>query len=225
MKDHPLDGHDETIYRTDTRMVKYSKPLDRITIYVDSSWIDQNSTLDTHCRRAGCTVVIGTEQPRDVARGRPSFCFQLEDFGADREYHTPTSNRAELRAAVAALEYRMWSWEGWTIVTIASDSTYVVDGISDWIVQWKELGWRKRNGENPANMDLWQRLLRLVNEQAQCGCEVRFWHIGRDFNERADALPKKAAELQRTHEYQQISLSRLEQQDAESGKYQTSRGR
>jgi ribonuclease HI len=37
----------------------------------------------------------------------------LEQKGPDNEFHEATNNRAELRAAIAALEFRVWWGEGW----------------------------------------------------------------------------------------------------------------
>jgi len=121
-----------------------------------------------------------------------------------------TSNRAELRAAIAALECRFWGTEGWTHVTIATDSTYVVNGITEWVPKWKARQWTKATGEDVANKDLWMMLLRLVNKQARKGCSVRFWHISRIHNEQADQLAKSAANSREKEDYRTRDLGKIE---------------
>ena len=104
----------------------------------------------------------------------------------------------------------MWGTEGWRTVTIATDSTYVVEGITDWVARWKSQQWTKMTGEDVANVDLWKRLLRLLNKQAERGCEVRFWHIAREHNVQADELARKGAENRRRDAYKVCDLTRAE---------------
>ncbi|KAK0730255.1 hypothetical protein B0H67DRAFT_452205, partial [Lasiosphaeris hirsuta] len=47
-----------------------------------------------------------------------------------------TNNHAELRAAIAALEFRCWWGEGWERIVIATDSKYVADGATAWLLSW-----------------------------------------------------------------------------------------
>lgn len=124
-------------------------------IYTDGTCVNQNSSIDVHSRRRGCAVVYGTTPPQGQRVTHPSVIrFRLEDYGWDGNYHVATSNRAELRAATAALESRLWGTERWRYVTIATDSTYVVDGITDWVIKWKARDWSKSTGEAVANKDL-----------------------------------------------------------------------
>lgn len=123
-------------------------------------------------------MVYGTT---DVVSSKPSyrrsFAFPLEQCGLDGEKYTHTSNRAELRAAAAALKYRLRSVEGWDHLAIATDSEYVVDGITNGFVNWQKRDWQESAGEDVPNKDLWNLLLHLVNGQAYEGCEVTFLHI------------------------------------------------
>lgn len=147
-----------------------------------------------------------------MTRQHAAFWFPLEQCGPDGNYYVPTSNRAELRAATAALECRNWHREGWTQVTIATDSTYVVDGITNWVVRWQERDWRKPSGEEVANSDLWIRLLGLLNYHASEGCEVQFLHIGRHLNNVADFYAKEAAATEgKSIRYQVRNLTNIEQ--------------
>ena len=94
-----------------------------------------------------------------------------------------TNNRMELMAAIRALESLTRSVEA----RLHTDSTYVKDGITKWLVKWKANGWKTAARKPVKNIDLWQRL-----EAALAGHEVEWrWvkgHAGDPGNERADAL-------------------------------------
>lgn len=165
-------------------------------------------------RRAGCAVVYGTQRPPNNPNMHfRAIMFPLERCGPTGEYHHPTSNRAELRAATAALECRQWGGEGWKIVNIASDSINVVDGITDWVARWQERDWVKFTGQDVANRDLWERLIQLGDEHAKQNVEVRFMHIPRDQNEDTDELAKDAAaDSDRPFHYKPCVLTNMEKQ-------------
>ncbi len=98
-----------------------------------------------------------------------------------------TNNRMELMAAIAALE----SLTRPVTVRIHTDSTYVKDGITQWIHRWKRNGWKTANKKPVKNEDLWRRL-----DEALARHEVSWhWvkgHAGHPGNERADALARDA---------------------------------
>ena len=107
VEDHPWPDKDHkhplSKVRVGTRMVSHTRPWEHILIYTDGSCLNQNSKIDTQHRRAGCGVVFGMT-PSGVSPFQPtSFSFRLEDHGRDGNYYVATSNRAELRAATAAL--------------------------------------------------------------------------------------------------------------------------
>ena len=94
-----------------------------------------------------------------------------------------TNNRMELSAAIEALK----SLPDNSIVTLTTDSTYVKDGITGWIINWKKRGWKTAAKKPVKNVDLWQAL------DAQCARHQIDWqwvkgHAGHAGNERADAL-------------------------------------
>ncbi|EXF73400.1 RNase H domain-containing protein [Colletotrichum fioriniae PJ7] len=101
--------------------------------------------------------------------------FKLEDQGPDGKTYRHTSNRAELRAAVAALRYRAWAGEGFRSIVIATDSTYVVNGATDWARAWVKKGWRLSTSGNVMKRDLWEALLLHVERLHDRGVSVRFW--------------------------------------------------
>ena len=143
---HPLAKKDHPTHRI--RMVSYKFPESSILIYTDGSCLNQNSRTDVRSRKAGCAVVFGTHPPSGQMKSySSSWSFRLENQGPNGNYYAATSNRAELRAATAALEGRLWGTEGWRYVTIATDSTYVVKGFTEWVPNWKFHQWTKSTGE------------------------------------------------------------------------------
>jgi ribonuclease HI len=101
-----------------------------------------------------------------------------------------TNNRMEITAAVMALRALKEPCQ----VEIYTDSEYLKKGITEWIENWKKLGWRRGSpGKTKplANADLWQEL-----DQAISSHEVSWhWvkgHAGLAGNERADQLAVKA---------------------------------
>jgi ribonuclease HI len=210
-------AHSTEDYRFRDRPVRISRTACRaqwdhhILIYIDGSCLNQNSKNVVQSRRAGCAVIYGPTTSLGTLIQRPSaLTFRLENYGPDRSYHVATSNRAELRAATAALECQMWGTEGWHTATIATDSTYVVEGITKWVPRWQLRQWTKATGEEVANKDLWKRLIHLVNRQAEAGCEVCFWHVSREHNERADRHAKLGATKPETNTYDPCWLEKDE---------------
>lgn len=108
--------------------------------------------------------------------------FTYEKFGTKRD---TTNNVMELEAACEALELLQES----CLVTIYSDSAYVVNGYSKWMRGWVKNGWRNSKGEAVANMQVW---LRLQTASKKFDHKLRFRHVrahrGNVGNERADSL-------------------------------------
>ena len=97
-----------------------------------------------------------------------------------------TNNRMELTAAIAALETLKRTCK----VHLHTDSTYLRDGITSWIHNWKHNGWRTTAKKPVKNVDLWQRL----DEAIQSHDIEWHWikgHAGDPGNEAADALARQ----------------------------------
>ena len=94
-----------------------------------------------------------------------------------------TNNRMELTAAVEALN----ALKGRRRVILHTDSKYVMDGINEWMPNWKRRGWKTAAKKPVKNKDLWQAL-----DEAAARHEVEWkWvkgHNGIEGNEAADAL-------------------------------------
>ena len=170
------------------RPVGPSVPLNLQLIYTDGACSDNG--------RYGAKAGVGfafSSIGRENTRGCVSL--PLEREGPDGKRYTPTSNRAELRAVIAALEWRRWYLKGWDALVIATDSIYVANGSTSWISSWVEQEWYKATGGKVANKDLWKHLLRLFREYAIHGCEVMMWHIPRSQNQLADKNARRAIEF------------------------------
>lgn len=105
-----------------------------------------------------------------------------------------TNNRMELLAAISALEALTES----CLVVLTTDSTYVKDGITRWIRNWKANGWKTAAKKPVKNKDLWQKL------DAECLRHQVEWrwvkgHAGHPENERADGLANLAMDELRAH--------------------------
>ncbi len=97
-----------------------------------------------------------------------------------------TNNRMELTAAIEALEALKRPCR----VTLVTDSRYVMQGITEWLANWKKRNWRTASRKPVANADLWRRL-----DEAAARHDVSWeWvrgHTGDPGNERADELANR----------------------------------
>lgn len=101
-----------------------------------------------------------------------------------------TNNRMELMAAIEGLKALTRPCE----VVVVTDSNYVKQGITSWLLNWKKNGWRTANKQPVKNQDLWQQLDSLVS-QHQVEWRWVKGHSGHSENERADYLANKGTEL------------------------------
>lgn len=108
---------------------------------------------------------------------------EKEVFGGEK--HT-TNNRMELMAAIMSLETLKKPCR----VELTTDSKYVKDGISQWIVNWKKRGWKTANKKPVKNDDLWRRLDAATNTHDIEWLWVK-GHSGHPENERADELANR----------------------------------
>ena len=100
-----------------------------------------------------------------------------------------TNNRMELMAAICALNQLKRSCN----ITLHTDSKYVRDGITNWLVGWKARGWKTAAKKSVKNRDLWELL-----ETATARHDIEWlWvkgHDGDPGNERADELANQGLE-------------------------------
>lgn len=103
-----------------------------------------------------------------------------ELYGGERE---TTNNRMELLAVINALE----ALNRPSSVQVNSDSKYVLQGITEWMDNWKKRGWKTASKSPVKNEDLWRRL-----DVAKSSHRIEWkWvkgHSGDHGNDRADKL-------------------------------------
>lgn len=100
-----------------------------------------------------------------------------------------TNNRMELMAAIRGLEAVP---EGAT-VALTTDSQYVRQGITQWIVRWKRNGWQTASRKPVKNEDLWRALDALVATRNVAWHWVK-GHSGHRENEMVDALANQGTD-------------------------------
>ena len=109
-----------------------------------------------------------------------------EYFGGEID---TTNNKMELRAAIEGLKVLKEPCK----VNLTTDSKYVMDGITEWIKNWKKNNWKNAAKKDVKNKDLWIELDHLVTKH-----EIKWnWvrgHSGHEKNEIADALANKGIE-------------------------------
>ena len=100
--------------------------------------------------------------------------------------HT-TNNKMELGGAIAALRHVADRPEP---VAIYTDSTYVIQGITQWVWGWRKRGWKTAQGTDVLNRDLWEELSTLTAARARGSIDWRWvrGHVGTPGNERCDEI-------------------------------------
>lgn len=134
--------------------------LKKVTVYTDGACSGNPGP------GGWCAILVYKETEKAISGGEPS----------------TTNNRMELTAAVSALEALKEPCE----VEIVSDSKYVVDAINKgWLESWHKKGWKKSDGKQALNVDLWQRLMPLLERHNVVFSWVK-GHGGHSYNERCD---------------------------------------
>ena len=100
-----------------------------------------------------------------------------------------TNNRMEMTAAIRALAELKRSCD----VRLVTDSQDVMQGIQDWMPNWKKRGWKTAAKQPVKNADLWQQLDEQVNRHNVTWQWVR-GHTGHPCNERADQLANRGVD-------------------------------
>ena len=98
-----------------------------------------------------------------------------------------TNNRMELMAPIMALKKLKFKSE----IVIFTDSTYVKNGITEWIKKWEKNGWKNANKKPIKNKDLWIILNDLCKKKSIIWKWIR-GHSNNKYNDLADELATKA---------------------------------
>ncbi len=131
------------------------------------------------------TILIFPEKNQNEFRGE-SFEVRVKELGGVEK--NTTNNRMELTGAIEAFSFLAPRTSHLTTsVTLYSDSSYVIKGISSWINGWKANDWRTKDKKDVSNKDLWQKL-----DEASSGFDVSWklvsGHVGVVGNERCDEI-------------------------------------
>ena len=107
---------------------------------------------------------------------------ELEIGGSEQN---TTNNRMELTAAIKTLE-KLKYYQLKENFKLRTDSKYVIEGYTKWIINWKKNGWKTSAGKSVQNVDLWQKIDHLrIN-----GLEMEYvkGHSGDKQNDRVDLI-------------------------------------
>ena len=113
---------------------------------------------------------------------------QVVELGG-REVPT-TNNRMELKAVIQGLDWILKHSDVHSQnqpVSVYTDSTYVIRGITQWIWGWRKRNWTTAEGQTVLNKDLWQSLSELSSQFEVEWHYVR-GHSGIPGNERVDQI-------------------------------------
>ena len=98
-----------------------------------------------------------------------------------------TNNRMELTAPIMALK----KIKSKSHITIFTDSTYVKNGITEWIKKWEKNGWKNSKKKPVKNKDLWIKLESLCLKNKVSWKWVK-GHSTNKYNNLADKLATQA---------------------------------
>ena len=107
---------------------------------------------------------------------------ELEIGGSEQN---TTNNRMELTAAIKTLE-KLKTYKLKENFKLRTDSKYVIEGYTKWIINWKRNGWKTSSGKSVQNLDLWQKIDQLrINGLVM---EYVKGHSGDRQNDRVDKI-------------------------------------
>jgi len=107
---------------------------------------------------------------------------ELELGGSEQN---TTNNRMELTAAIKTLE-KLKTYKLKENFKLRTDSKYVIEGYTKWIINWKKNGWKTSSGKSVQNLDLWQKIDQLrINGLVM---EYVKGHSGDKQNDRVDKI-------------------------------------
>lgn len=112
---------------------------------------------------------------------------EKEIFGGEK---STTNNKMEMMAVIKGLEALKEPCE----VEVYSDSAYIVNAIEQgWIESWKKNGWRKADKKPVKNVDLWEKLLELMEKHSVTFNKVK-GHADDEYNNRCDRIAVRERE-------------------------------
>ena len=98
-----------------------------------------------------------------------------------------TNNRMEMMAVIEALKYI----DTESKINIYTDSKYVKEGITNWIISWKKNNWKNSKKNDVKNKDLWVEL-DILSQKHNISWNWVKGHSGNIENDIADKLATEA---------------------------------
>jgi len=106
---------------------------------------------------------------------------------SDGPYGDTTNNQMEMMGVIAGLRF-VHKRMGAQRVLVISDSKYVINGITEWIHNWKRNGWITAGGKLVKNASLWEKMEKSRSLHEFTRFQWVKGHAGNRFNEVADKL-------------------------------------
>ncbi len=95
-----------------------------------------------------------------------------------------TNNQMEMLGVIESLELLKEKCK----VTLYSDSAYVINAINNkWIYSWKKNNWIKSDKKKAKNIELWEKILELIEKHDITFVKVK-GHADNEYNNRCDKL-------------------------------------
>ena len=154
------------------------------------------NTIDTTKDISKDTIVVYTDgsslgNPGPGGWGYVCVENNIETYSHSGSEAHSTNNKMELTAAIEGLEYTKENNHSKKVVNVYTDSNYVKNGITKWIINWKKNGWKTKQGKDVMNKDLWVRLDSVASKDIEWKWVKA--HNGNYFNEKVDELAREAA--------------------------------
>lgn len=135
-------------------------------------------------------VVIYTDGACSGNPGKGGWCAILNYNGIEKVVSggeaLTTNNRMELTAVIEGLSCLKEPCE----VDLYSDSAYTVNAIIEgWVYGWRKNGWRKNDKGEVKNVDLWEKLLSLIDTHKVNFLKVK-GHADNELNNRCDKIAR-----------------------------------
>ncbi len=112
---------------------------------------------------------------------------QVTELGGRED--VTTNNRMELEGAIRGIA----STPSGSSITLYTDSSYVINGITKWISGWKQNGWKTKAKEDVMNKVLWMELDSCLEDRRATWKYVG-GHVGIEGNERCDEIATSFAD-------------------------------
>ena len=135
------------------------------------------------------TVIIYTDGACSGNPGKGGWGYILKYGEHEKEgsgySEETTNNKMELQAVIEALKALKRECN----IELYTDSTYVKNGITNWIENWKKNNWRTSNKQDVKNKELWQELDELSAKHKISWNWVK-GHSTDEYNNRVDKLAR-----------------------------------